>query len=286
MSSPIATIADALISFILSLLHDPEAAAEFEANPEPAMHGAGLQGACMADIRAVSPVIVDHPSVTPRPPQPDHHHHPNPPDPVDPIVREIINLVNQFTTIDARSTIVDQSVNQNIWTEGGDVAQIFDQEANVASGDESVAAGDDVSIVDSDTDITTGDVSIGNNDYDGSFNEDGSDNSSIDDSIQDNSTNDGSTDVAVDDSAQDNSTDVDVDVDDSEIVVDPLPAPVPEPAPAPAPAPAEQPVLTPFEEPADVLESDMTATANDSYEDNTAGAAIDEPMIEEPVEDQ
>src|SRR5690554_4886876 len=254
MSTPVATIADALIAFILSLLHDPEAAEEFAANPEPAMYGAGLQDACLADVRAVAPVVVDHPAVTPRPPNPDPNPNPNPPDPVDPVIREIVNLVNQFTTVDARSTIVDQSVNQNIWTEGGDVTQWFDQEAVVASGDDSVAAGNDATIVDSDTDITTGDISIGNEDYNGSFNEDNSDNTSVDDSFQDNSTNDDSTDVAVDDSVQDNSTDVDVDVDDSNVdnsaVV----------AAAPAPAPAA------VQEPADVLESDMAAATDDSYE--------------------
>ena len=276
MSTPVAVIADALIAFILSLLHDPEAAEEFVANPEPAMHGAGLQGACLADVRAVAPVVVDHPSVTPKPP----HTGPNPPDPVDPVIREIVNLVNQFTTVDARSTIVDQSVNQNIWTEGGDVTQIFDQEAVVASGDESVAAGNDASIVNSDTDITTGDVSIGNDEYNDSFNEDNSDTTDIDDSFQDNSTNDDSTNAAVEDSVQDNSTDVDVDVDDSNVDNSNV---VVEPAPAPAPAPAAAVV----DEPADVLESDMTAAADDSYDaDSAAGAAMDEPMLEEPVEDQ
>ena len=274
MSTPVATIADALIAFILSLLHDPEAAEEFAANPEPAMYGAGLQDACLADVRAVAPVVVDHPAVTPRPPNPDPNPNPNPPDPVDPVIREIVNLVNQFTTVDARSTIVDQSVNQNIWTEGGDVTQWFDQEAVVASGDESVAAGDDASIVNSDTDITTGDVSIGNEEYNGSFNEDNSDTTNVDDSFHDNSTNDDSTDTDVDDSFQDNSTDVDVDVDDSNVDNSAVVV-----APAPAPAPVV------VDEPADVLESDMTAAA-DSYEaDAASSTAMDEPMLEEPVEE-
>lgn len=279
MSTPVAVIADALIAFILSLLHDPEAAEEFAANPEPAMYGAGLQDACVADVRAVAPVVVDHPSVTPKP----HHNDPDPVDPVgpvDPVIREIVNLVNQFTTVDARSTIVDQSVNQNIWTEGGDVTQLFDQEAVVTSGDESVAAGNDASIVNSDTDITTGDVSIGNDEYNDSFNEDNSDTTDIDDSFQDNSTNDDSTNAAVEDSFQDNSTDVAVDVDDSNVDDS---AVVVEPAPAPAP----EPQAVAVDEPADVLESDMTATVDDSYEaDSAASTAVDEPMIEEPVGDQ
>ena len=91
------------------------------------------------------------------------------------MVKEIKRIINQFTTIDARTTIVDQSTNQNIWTEGGDVTQIFDQEAVVASGDEAVAAGDDATVVDSEVDVTVGDVAIGNTTNDGSFNNTGVD---------------------------------------------------------------------------------------------------------------
>lgn len=272
MSSPVAVIADALIAFILSLLRDPDAVEEFTADPEAAMLRGGVQDACLADVRAVAPVIVDHPSVTPKPPPPNPNP-PEPPNPPDPVINEIIRLVNQFTTIDARSTIVDQSVNQNIWTNGGDVTQLFDQDAVVASGDESVAAGDDATITDSDIDITTGDISVGNEEYNDSFNDDDSDNSTIDDSFQDNSTNDGSVDSTVDDSFQDNSTDVDVDVDDSTVTDSTVM--VTEPA-----APAA------VEEPADVLESDMTVVADDTYEADAASVATEEPMLEEPVEEQ
>src|SRR5690606_3157142 len=240
MTSPVETIADALIAFIMSLLNDPEAAEEFVEQPHATLADNGLSGVCMADVAQVRPVIVDHPTVIhhqdpPPPPPPGHHHDP---------VHEIVRMIQQYTTVDARSTIIDQSVNQNIWTEGGDVTQLFDQEAVVASGDESVAAGNDASIVNSDTDITTGDVSIGNDEYNGSFNEDNSDSTDIDGSFQDNSTNDGSTNADVDDSFQDNSTDVAVDVDDSNVDDS---AVVVEPAPAPAPVVVD--------EPADVLES-------------------------------
>ena len=271
MSSPVAVIADALIAFILSLLRDPDAVEEFTADPEAAMLRGGVQDACLADVRAVAPVIVDHPSVMPKPPPPNP---PEPPNPPDPVINEIIRLVNQFTTIDARSTIVDQSVNQNIWTDGGDVTQLFDQDAVVASGDESVAAGDDATITDSDTDITTGDISVGNEEYNDSFNDDDSDNSTIDDSFQDNSTNDGSVDSTVDDSFQDNTTDVDVDVDDSTVTDSTVM--VTEPAAAPAVV----------EEPADVLESDMTVVADDTYEADAASVAMEEPLLEEPAEEQ
>jgi len=169
MISPVETIADALIAFILSLLNDPEAADEFVARPQQVLADHGLQGACLADVRAVKPVIVDHPDV-------DEHHNPPPPPPSEPsVVNEIVRMIQQYTTIDARSTVVDQSVNQNIWTEGGDVTQVFDQEAVVASGDESIAAGDDVSVVDSDVDVSMGDVAIGNESNQDSFNTTGAD---------------------------------------------------------------------------------------------------------------
>ncbi|MFF2487669.1 IniB N-terminal domain-containing protein [Microbacterium sp. NPDC058062] len=172
MTTPIETVADALIAFILSLLRDPNAVEEFNDDPGAAMAARGLQGACAADVRSVAPVIVDHPSVAPRPASSQHTHPPvgsdddNPggtPFDTDPqVIREISRIINQFTTIDARSTIVDQSTNQNIWTQGGDLTQIFDQSAVVAAGDGSVAAGDDVLVDESETTIGVGDVAVGN----------------------------------------------------------------------------------------------------------------------------
>jgi len=168
MTTPVETIADALIAFILSLLRDPDAVADFAADPDATLAGNNLRSACMADVAAVRPVIVDRPDVVART-QPD----PTPPPPSDApteVTNEILRMVQQFTTtIDARSTMVDNSVNQNIWA-GGDVTQIFDQEAIIASGDGSVAAGDDGSLDNSDLDVTVGDVTIGNDTYDGSFN--------------------------------------------------------------------------------------------------------------------
>ncbi|MGO1798464.1 MAG: IniB N-terminal domain-containing protein [Microbacteriaceae bacterium] len=277
MSTPVAVIADALIAFILSLLRDPDAVEGFTADPQAAMMQGGVQDACLADVRAVTPVIVDHPSVTPNPPgPPGPPDPPTPPGPPDPVVNEIIRLVSQFTTVDNRSTIVDQSVNQNIWTEGGDVTQVFDQEAVVASGDEAVAAGDDATVTNSDTDITTGDVSIGNEEYDNSFNEDGSDNSTVDDSFQDNSTNDSSDQTTVDDSVQDNSTDVEVAVDDSTVAESDV-------AVTPPPEPVAAAMV---DEPADVLESDMTAVAEDDYEADAASATAEEPVLEDAPAEQ
>lgn len=172
MTTPMATIADALIEFILGLLGDPEAAAEFAEHPEGAFEAAGLGDICAADVRSVAPVVIDRPEVisvsppdvtvnTPptivvRPPHPEEPKHE--------LIREIANIVNNFS-FDNRATILDQSVNQSIWAEG-DVTQLFDQDAVVAAGDESVAGGENVDIDNSTTDIEAGDISIGNTDTD------------------------------------------------------------------------------------------------------------------------
>jgi hypothetical protein len=211
MTTPLATIADALIEFILSLLNDPDAAAEYDANPEAALASAGLAECTAEDVRAVAPIIVDRPDVHPNP-------HPNPPGPgpKPPVEKEIWNIANNFH-IDNRATIVDQSVNQNIWAEG-DVNQIFDQEAVIASGDQATAAGEDATVDNSETDVAVGDVSIGNEET----------NVDITDSFDDESTNT-DTDVVVvaDESFNDASTNVDADVsadnsfnDTTEVVVE------------------------------------------------------------------
>jgi hypothetical protein len=174
MSVTLATIADALIEFILSLLRDPEVAEEFERDPEAALSARGLNNATAADVCAVAPVIAERQQVVPTP---DPAPRPVPAD-VNPTVREINSISNSFSYVDDRDTVVDQSVNQNIWA-NGDVTQVFDQEAVVASGDESMAAGDDATVennIDNSTDIAAGDdVAIGSEvtetDAEGSFNE-------------------------------------------------------------------------------------------------------------------
>jgi hypothetical protein len=201
MSTPVATIADALIEFIMSLLRDPAAVEEFDANPTGMLASNGLSDVCADDVRAVAPVVIDRPDVHPTPPPPPK------PYPND-VIKEIKSITNNFVTIDNRATIVDQSVNQCIWTEGGDVTQIFDNEAIVASGDEAVAAGDDALVDNSETDIEVGDVSIGNEttdvDIDGSFNDESTETDESVDLDADESFNDGST-----------NTNVEVEVEDS-----------------------------------------------------------------------
>jgi hypothetical protein len=195
MSVTLATIADALIEFILSLLRDPDAAAEFDDDARGALASRGLSNISAADVCAVAPVVIDRAGVVasaapPEPPDPTTR-------PVDPVVRQIQDIVNNFQWVDDRDTVVDQSVNQNIWADG-DVTQVFDQDATVASGDDALAAGDDLSIdqsEDNSTTITAGDdANVGNdvtqNTVADSYNE----------TVDSSTTTDASTDVVVQDS--------------------------------------------------------------------------------------
>ena len=254
MNSPVATIADALIAFILSLLRDPDAAEKFTDDPHGAMAENGVQGASLADVRDVKPVIFDHPQVEPKPPAPSAPASAAEPDQV---VNEIVRILNQFTTVDARSTIVDQSVNQNIWTDGGDVTQLFDQEAVIASGDHAVAAGDDASTLEQDLDLTVGNITVGNDTYNDSF-----DDADIDVSAPQ---------PGVPDAAEQ--------------------APAAEPEAQPAPEAAEPAALeapqTPasLPEPADNLESDLTTVSGDTYDPDTAAVPVKEIPIDDPVDE-
>ena len=271
MSTPVATVADALISFILSLLRDPAAVEKFDAAPTAVLASKGLQDACAADVQAVKPIIVDNPTVIvkpvpvgpPPPPDPPHS---------DEVVKEIKHIINQFATIDNRTTIVDQSTNQNIWTEGGDVTQIFDQEAVIASGDESVAAGDDATVVDSEVDVTIGDVAIGNTTNDGSFNNTGVDPETAGRGRRrrPRCRRDPADAAAIAGDAVE--TAVDQTLDATASVQEAVQEPV-----------AEAPVAEVAAE--DPLAADLTAA--DSYESEDAGTAVvDDAFVEEPVEEQ
>lgn len=232
MTTPLATIADTLIEFILSLLRDPGAAEEFIADPEEALANEGLAGICAEDVRAVVPVIVERPEVIVRPvPVPIPVHPGVAPRPEPPqVIKEITTIANHFQ-IDNRSTIIDQSVNQNIWAEG-DVTQIFDQEAVVAVGDQALAAGDEAAVDNSQTDIAVGDVAIGNTEttteISNSFNDESTTVEVTVDAEAENSFNDESTDVTIDaeidDSFQQDTTVLATDLEDS--VVDAGPAPI------------------------------------------------------------
>jgi len=114
--------------------------------------------------------------------------------------------------LDNRVMQLDQSVNQAISTEGGpgggNVGQVFGQNATVSFGDGSNAAGRDVNIDNSELDLEVGDINIGNTDI----------STRINDSFNDYSTEmDMEWDLEIEDSFNDQSTntEVEVEVDDS-----------------------------------------------------------------------
>lgn len=257
MSTPVETIAEALIAFILSLLRDPEKVEEFNAAPQALLAQEGLEDACAADVKAVAPVVIDNPVVVPRPVPV------TPPEPADEVVNEITRIVNRFM-IDNRSTIVDQSTNQNIWADG-DVTQHFDQDAIVSSGDDAIAAGDDVGIDDSETTVTVGDVAIGNTD--GSHNTTTTGDGAADDTAdtEEQAQADGTQEETADDTASAISTAVDASVAAAE---------TPEAAVAPASEPAPEPLTT-----------DLTAA--ETYDaDEPLTPPEPEPYPVEPAEEQ
>ena len=58
------TITTTLLDFLMSLFQNPEAAADFDADPESALSAAGLSGVCTDDVAAVLPSVLDHAGVT------------------------------------------------------------------------------------------------------------------------------------------------------------------------------------------------------------------------------
>lgn len=121
-------------------------------------------------------------------------------------------VLDMEVDLDNRVMQLDQSVNQAISTEGGpgggNVGQVFGQNATVSFGDGSNAAGRDVNIDNSELDLEVGDINIGNTDI----------STRINDSFNDYSTEmDMEWDLEIEDSFNDQSTntEVEVEVDDS-----------------------------------------------------------------------
>ncbi|MGH3795656.1 MAG: IniB N-terminal domain-containing protein [Pseudonocardiaceae bacterium] len=164
------TMATSLMDFILSLLQDDHAKAAFAANPDKALHDAGLSGVCGQDVSdAMSYVAEYHPvsfvgnreynvgntavSQTASSHEPDVH---------ATAVHQLEYVSNNYSYVDSHDTIIDKSVNQNIWNSGS-LTQSFDDHS-VTATDHSVAAGDD---------IVGSNVATGNHDVTGNGNDTG-----------------------------------------------------------------------------------------------------------------
>ena len=166
MSTPVATIADALIAFILSLLRDPAAVEEFDAAPKAVLASNGLEDACAADVQGGQaghrrPPSRDRQAGAAR--QPPSRRRPSRHGPGR--GRQGDHADHQPVHDDRRPHDHRRPVHE---PEHLDRGRRRDADLRPGSrrgfGRRRVAAGDDATLVDSEVDVTVGDVSVGNTD--------------------------------------------------------------------------------------------------------------------------
>ncbi|MBV9846546.1 MAG: IniB N-terminal domain-containing protein [Kutzneria sp.] len=133
-----------LLDFILRLLGDPQAQAEFRNDPQQVLQQHGFGGLCAQDVHDALPLVADSVQCTTPTGQgaPVIHH--APPVTVLPgeshleaAIRQIQYITTNYSYTDSHNTTVDSSVHQNIWADG-DVNQSFDNHATTVSGDNDV----------------------------------------------------------------------------------------------------------------------------------------------------
>jgi hypothetical protein len=147
------TASTSLFELLLNLLRDPSALTAYREDPEGFLSDCG--DVSPADIREALLLVQDsqeadfgrdhntggnHIQIPPPPPAPE-------PEPGESHHEAAVRYLDSYVTnnyIDDRDTTVDNSVNQQIDTGGGDFDQDIDVDSTVASGDDSVAAGDDL----------------------------------------------------------------------------------------------------------------------------------------------
>ena len=153
------TVSTSLYELILNLLRDPKAMEDFQDDPEAYLASCGDFSA--DDVKDAIELIRDNDDDNSNGRDSGHTVHVAPPsDPPEPRDGEseheaAVRYLNTYVTnnyIDDRDTTVDNSVNQQIDTGGGDFDQDIDIDSNVASGDGAVAA-DDIT----NSDVVTGD---------------------------------------------------------------------------------------------------------------------------------
>ncbi|MHA6797173.1 IniB N-terminal domain-containing protein [Pseudonocardia bannensis] len=162
-----------LLEFILHLINNDDAREQFNEDPYAELADHGLEDLSAEDVYDALVLIEDNQTASfdrdyntgsnhvHLPPPPAHHgHH----DGAESHKAGVEYLSRYITNnyVDDRDTIVDNSVNQQIDTNGGDFYQDIDTDVVVASGDGAVAAGDDIE----GSTITTGDGNVvgnGNN---------------------------------------------------------------------------------------------------------------------------
>jgi hypothetical protein len=150
-------VSTSLLDWILDLLRDPDARAAFLDDPEGYLNECGFHDVSADDVHDALTLISDN----------DHHshsdhgvHYPPPPhhyDHDDDGANYLKSYVtNNYTIIEEHETNIDNSVHQNIDTDGGDFSQVIDNDPVLATGDGAVAAGGDIE----DSTVTTGDGNV------------------------------------------------------------------------------------------------------------------------------
>jgi hypothetical protein len=148
-----------LLDWILSLLRDPAQQAAFQVDPQGYASDHGFSDLSAADVHDALCLAGDNQSQNYRGDHDSHVHYP-PPHHYEhgESATHYLNsyITNNYTSIDARSTNIDDSVHQNVDTHGGDFSQNIHNDPVVASGDGAVAAGHDIR----DSTLTTGDRNV------------------------------------------------------------------------------------------------------------------------------
>ncbi|WP_156935393.1 IniB N-terminal domain-containing protein [Pseudonocardia spinosispora] len=161
------TASPSLLDWIMELFRNPEARAEFRDDPRGYAEENGFENLSAGDVRDALCLVADSQSAgydhrggnggTHYPPPPRHDDDGRDDHDNDDGPRYLNNYItNNYETIEENTTNIDNSVHQNVDTDGGDFSQVIDNDPVVASGDGSVAAGGDIS----DSTLTTGDGNV------------------------------------------------------------------------------------------------------------------------------
>jgi hypothetical protein len=161
------TTSTSLLDLLFNLFREPEAKAAFRDDPN------GYLASCGAispdDVRDALVLLQDDQEADPDreyttgASHTSGHGHIAPPPPPAPEKHDgesdhaaAVRYLNTYVTnnyVDNRDTVIDNSVNQQIDTDGGNFDQDIDIDSTAATGDGAVAAGDDIA----NSDIVTGD---------------------------------------------------------------------------------------------------------------------------------
>jgi hypothetical protein len=150
-----------LLQFLLDLLHDKTALADFREDPQGALHAAGLQNVCADDIRDLLPVVLE--KVDPQKAAQyeddcdhgrDHDHAPKHHDPhhdgghhwshdpghdseIDKVVAHLNYVTNNYA-FDSHDTIYNTNNVTKIWADHGAKVDVTNDTHNVGAGGVSI----------------------------------------------------------------------------------------------------------------------------------------------------